>query len=61
MEPQTTAPLAIASVRPTKSTIFWRTNALWQLVRFAIINLRISRMIVRSHDTKLTHTAPPAR
>lgn len=54
MGPQTTAPLAVAFVRPTKSTVFWRTNALWQLVRFVIVNLRISRMILRSHDTQLT-------
>jgi hypothetical protein len=53
MEAQTTAPNALAYVRPTKSTLFWRTFPLWQLVRFAIVNLRISRMILRSHDTRL--------
>lgn len=51
----TTAPSALASVRPTKRTLFWRTFAPWQLVRFIVINLRISAMILKSHDT---HVGP---
>jgi hypothetical protein len=54
---KTTAPLARAFVRPTKSTLYWRTSVLWQLIRFIIVNLRISRMILRSHDTQLTRKA----
>jgi hypothetical protein len=53
MEAKTSAPLARAFVRPTLSTVYWRTSVLWQLIRFVIINLRISRMIVRSHDTRI--------
>ena len=37
------------ATRPTKSTIFWRTFLPWQLVRFAAINLKMLRLIVRSH------------
>lgn len=49
----TTAPGALASVRPTKRTLFWRTFVPWQLIRFLVINLRISAMILKSHDTRV--------
>jgi hypothetical protein len=49
----TSAPLAVASMRPTHTTVYWRTSVIWQLLRFAIINLRITRMILRSHETHL--------
>lgn len=50
-EPRTPAPTALAFVRPTRRTLFWRTFWPWQLVRFVLINLRISAMILKSHDT----------
>jgi len=33
---------------PTKSTQWFRTNLVWQLFRFAVINLKMLRM-VRKH------------
>ncbi len=59
MNAQTTAPNALGYVRPTKSTLFWRTFPLWQLVRFLVVNVRISRMILRSHDTRLAPKPRP--
>ncbi len=51
---QTAAPQqALAFIRPTRRTLFWRTFLPWQLIRFLIINLRITGMILRSHDTRL--------
>jgi hypothetical protein len=38
---------ALAS-RPTRLTLFLRTFLPWQLVRFAVINLRMLRMLRRS-------------
>ncbi len=49
----TTAPAALAYVRPTRRMLFWRTFVPWQLVRFLIINLRITVMILKSHDTRI--------
>jgi hypothetical protein len=34
---------------PTRWTIFLRTFVPWQLVRFAVINLKMFRLIWRSH------------
>ncbi len=34
---------------PTRATQFWRTNVLYQLWRFAVINLKMMRVISRSH------------
>ena len=45
---------ALAYVRPTRRTLFWRTFLPWQIVRFIIVNLRISVMILKSHDTRVT-------
>lgn len=45
---------ALSFVRPTRRTLFWRTFWPWQLLRFVIINLRISAMILKSHDTRLS-------
>lgn len=50
----TTTPAARAVMRPTKGTLFWRTFVPWQLVRFLLINLRMTAMILKSHDTRLT-------
>lgn len=33
---------------PTRSTVFWRTNPVWQLLRFVILNIKMLRM-VRKH------------
>lgn len=52
-EALTTTPTARAAMRPTKTTLFWRTFVPWQLLRFALINLRMTAMILKSHDTSL--------
>jgi hypothetical protein len=49
----TPAPRLRGQLRPTKRTVYWRTSFFWQLIRFIIINLRISAMILRSHDTHI--------
>jgi hypothetical protein len=38
-----------AAPRPTKTTLFLRSFLPWQLVRFVIINLKMSVMIIKSH------------
>ena len=35
---------------PTKSTIFWRRNLIWQAWRFIVLNLKIMRIIVGGHS-----------
>jgi hypothetical protein len=35
--------------KPTRATRFLRTFIPWQLWRFAVINLRMARIIFRSH------------
>lgn len=35
---------------PTKSTLFWRKNIVWQLFRFVVLNLKIMRIIVGGHS-----------
>jgi hypothetical protein len=35
---------------PTKSTVFWRKNIIWQLFRFVVLNLKIMRIIVGGHS-----------
>jgi hypothetical protein len=37
------------STKPTGFTVFMRTFLPWQLVRFAVINLKMLRIIRRSH------------
>jgi len=34
---------------PTRATRFWRTNVLYQMWRFVVINLKMMRVITRSH------------
>lgn len=34
---------------PTRATVFMRTFLPWQMVRFAVINLKMLRLIRRSH------------
>lgn len=40
---------AVMAPMPTRWTIFLRTFIPWQLVRFVVINLRMFRLIWRSH------------
>lgn len=40
---------AFYAPRPTRATVFLRTFLPWQLWRFAAINLRMLRVIARSH------------
>ena len=45
-------PIAAASqsaLVPTRWTVFLRTFVPWQMVRFVVINLRMFRLIWRSH------------
>lgn len=55
----TTTPGSRSGMRPTKWTLFWRTFVPWQFIRFLLINLKMTGMILRSHDTKLTRRLPP--
>jgi hypothetical protein len=51
-EPERTSlPSAATSMAavPTRWTIFLRTFIPWQMVRFVVINLRMFRLIWRSH------------
>lgn len=40
---------AFFATTPTRWTLFVRTFIPWQLVRFAVINLKMLRLIRRSH------------
>jgi hypothetical protein len=35
---------------PTKTTVFWRKFFLWQLYRFAVINLKMIRIVAFGHS-----------
>ena len=52
-EPPAAPPLrateAFYAPRPTRFTVFLRTFLPWQVVRFAVINLKMLRIIARSH------------
>ena len=37
------------ATKPTDFTKFLRTNILWQMVRFVVINLKMMRVIRKSH------------
>ncbi|MEZ5356023.1 MAG: hypothetical protein R2762_25595 [Bryobacteraceae bacterium] len=41
--------LRIDAPKPTRGTLFMRTFLPWQLVRFAWINLKMFRIIAKSH------------
>lgn len=43
---------AFYASRPTRATVFLRTFVPWQLWRFAAINLRMLRVIARSHRSR---------
>lgn len=38
------------ATKPTRLTVFLRTFLPWQLVRFVVINLKMLRIIARSHS-----------
>lgn len=35
---------------PTKFTIFWRKNLIWQFWRFIVLNIKMMRIIVGGHS-----------
>jgi hypothetical protein len=35
---------------PTKTTIYWRTNLIYQVFRFVKLNFKIMRMVVKGHS-----------
>lgn len=35
---------------PTRMTLFWRRNLLWQAWRFIVLNLKMMRIVVLGHD-----------
>lgn len=47
--------------RPSKMTIFLRHFPLWQLLRFAIINVKMTAMILKSHDSPIEPTKVKAQ
>jgi hypothetical protein len=47
------------AAKPTPRTLFFRTFFLWQLLRFVVINLRMTVMILKSHDSRVQRLHPP--
>lgn len=43
----------VHAVRPTGLTLFLRHFLPWQLLRFLLINIKMTRMILKSRDQKL--------
>jgi hypothetical protein len=35
---------------PTRMTLFWRRNFIWQAWRFIVLNLKMMRIVVLGHD-----------
>ncbi len=35
---------------PSASTLYWRKNLLWQLVRFFVLNVKMLRIVVGGHS-----------
>lgn len=48
------------AIRPTPFTLWLRRSLLWQLWRFAVINVRMTVMILKSHDTRIPRKAGPS-
>lgn len=44
------------SPQPTKMTLFLRSFVGWQFIRFIIINIRMTFMILKSHATKVKNS-----
>jgi hypothetical protein len=40
------------ALRPSAVTRFFRTFLPWQIIRFIIVNIRMTSMILKSHDKK---------
>lgn len=55
MKPSTkkNSPPEFSAVRPTNFTVFLRNWIPWQILRFLVINLKMTVMIAKSHDTHL--------
>lgn len=49
----TTEAKSYSAARPTKTTLFLRSFLPWQILRFIIINLRMTVMIIKSHGRRL--------
>ncbi len=47
------------TAKPTKFTLALRTNILWQILRFVYINLKMTSMIIKSHNDKLDKKEQP--
>jgi hypothetical protein len=45
--------------RPTPRTLFFRTFFPWQVLRFVFVNLRMTVMILKSHDSRVTRRQLP--
>ncbi len=39
--------------RPTSLTLYFRTFWFWQLIRFILINIRMVKMIKKSHGKRI--------
>lgn len=39
--------------KPTRMTLFFRTFLPWQIIRFIIVNIRMTGMILKSHDDRV--------
>jgi len=35
---------------PSKATLYWRKNLVWQLFRFVVLNVKIMRIVVGGHS-----------
>lgn len=46
------------ATRPTKLTLYLRTFLPWQVLRFVIVNLRMTVMILKSHQGRVTRRLP---
>lgn len=34
---------------PSKATLFWRKNIIWQMLRFVVLNLKMMRIVAGGH------------
>ena len=50
---QVTEAKTYSAARPTPTTLFFRSFLPWQLLRFIIINIKMTVMIVKSHGRKI--------
>jgi len=41
------------AMKPTGMTLFFRTFVPWQVLRFLAVNLQMTKMILKSHDTRV--------